>query len=134
MYNFVHDHFALIALIYYCQQTKSCNDFCLPEAQWKWSEVLSRKCWFLYIYQWILLHRIRILNSGLSLLRAGSIAWLVITRPRGFCLQTGNSKLDLLFFFNDLVQKGLRYTKQTRLRHWLQTFHCRISFERNLYK
>ena len=39
-----------------------------------------------------LLFRTRIPSSGLFSLKAGFIVWHVTTRPREFCLQTGNSK------------------------------------------
>ena len=42
-----------------------------------------------YMY---LLFRTRIPSSGLFSLKAGFIVWHVTTRPREFCLQTGNSK------------------------------------------
>lgn len=52
-------------------------------------------CWDFFrwdeLYWIVLLSRTRIPSSGLSSLRAGFIAWPVTTRPKDFCLQTGNS-------------------------------------------
>ena len=47
-----------------------------------------------------LLFRTRIPSSGLFSLKAGFIVWHVTTRPREFCLQTGNSKNYSLLWCN----------------------------------
>lgn len=44
--------------------------------------------------------RTRIPSSGLFSLKAGFTVWRVITRPREFCLQTGNSKNYSLLWSN----------------------------------